>query len=64
MLQKYIYRFLCFFIILVTPITLLAQTKAEKNAIKKELKAIKKMKPVDIRKMKISLEEQLEDKDV
>jgi hypothetical protein len=43
---------------------LLAQTKAEKNAIKQELKAIKKMKPVDIRKMKINYEEQLEEKEI
>ncbi|MEY3843348.1 MAG: hypothetical protein RIR80_920, partial [Bacteroidota bacterium] len=64
MLQKYIYRFLCCFIILVSPITLLAQTKAEKKAIKQELKAFKKWKPVDIRKMKMSYEEQLEEKEI
>ena len=64
MLQKYINRFLCCFLILLSPMYLLAQTKAEKNAIKQELKAIKKMKPVDIRKMKINYEEQLEEKDI
>ena len=40
------------------------QTKAEKNAIKQELKALKKLKPADIRKMKISFEEQLEEKEI
>ncbi len=64
MLQKYIYRFLCCLVILVSPMYLLAQTKAENKAIKQELKAIKKMKAVDIRKMKISLEEQIEEKEI
>ncbi len=64
MLSKYIYRFLCCFLILVSPMYLLAQTKAEKNAIKQELKALKKLKPADIRKLKISFEEQLEEKEI
>ena len=43
MLQKYINRLLCCFLILLSPMYLLAQTKAEKNAIKQELKALKKL---------------------
>ena len=64
MLQKYIYSLSLCIIFALIPYLSNAQTKAEKKVIKQELKAIKKMKPAEIRKMKLNFEEQLEEKEI
>lgn len=46
----------------ITPSLILAQSTSEKKKLKKELKAYRKMKPMEIRSMKMNYENKLKDK--
>lgn len=49
-------------ILAVTPSILLAQTSADKKKLRKELRSYRKMKPMEIRSMKMNYENRLKDK--
>jgi hypothetical protein len=56
-------RILCILLILgIAPSMVSAQTKAEKKKLKKELRTYRKMKPMEIRNMKMNYESKLKDK--
>lgn len=56
-------RILCILLVLsIAPAIVLAQAKAEKKKLKRELRTYRKMKPMEIRNMKMNYESKLKDK--
>lgn len=56
-------RILCILLVLsITPAIIFAQSSSEKKKLKKELKTYRKMKPMEIRNMKMNYESKLKDK--
>ncbi len=56
-------RILCILLVLgIAPSMVFAQTKAEKKKLKRELRTYRKMKPMEIRNMKMNYESKLKDK--
>lgn len=56
-------RILCILLVLsITPAIIFAQSTSEKKKLKKELRTYRKMKPMEIRNMKMSYESKLKDK--